>query len=270
MAMPPKRAFAFRLAVAAQVAVLVALPLPKISTLHTGRTVFLQVAPVDPYNVLSGYHATLSYDASLPGAYFPAEKRRPEETTQALVRQYMALMMFSPTVATLEQLGLTVEDLRREYPNVSLRDEADATSFPLMSRLLDRDGRLTTASVEHIRDEAQNALMRNVPKLPYREGDTVYAVLEAQGEGQPWRPVRLTGELPRDLPPNQVALRARLSAGRLDFGLDEFYIPEVERTDVERALIENRRQARVEVRVDQSGNSALVALHVADRVWRSR
>jgi uncharacterized membrane-anchored protein len=270
MAMPAKRALAFWLAVAAQVAVLVAVPLPKAITLRTGRTVFLQVAPVDPYNVLSGYYAALSYDASLPGAYFPSEKRSREETTQALVREYMSLMGFSPTSATLEQLGLTVEDLEKEYPGVHLHDRPETGPRPRMQHTVDRDGRLTTVAVEQIHDRARQSLMRNPPKTPFRDGDIVYAVLESQGDGKPWRPVRLVGELPQNLPPDQAALRARFSPWQLSFGLEEFYIPEVEREDLERALIENRREARAEVRVDKSGNSALVALHVAGRVWRAR
>ncbi|MCX7719028.1 MAG: GDYXXLXY domain-containing protein [Candidatus Sumerlaeaceae bacterium] len=268
--MPSKRALAFWLAVAAQVAVLVAVPLPKVVTLRTGCTVFLQVAPVDPYNVLSGYYVALSYDASLPGAYFPSAKVSPEETTQALVRQYMSLMSFSPTSATLEQLGLTLEDLEREYPRVHLHDRPDTGSLVRVNHLVDRDGRLTTAAVEQIHAEAQRSLMRKPPKTPFRDGDIVYAVLESAGDGKPWRPVRLVGELPRDLAPSQAALRARFFPWQLRFGLEEFYIPEVERGDLERALTENRRDALAEVRVDKSGHSALVALHVGGRVWRAR
>jgi uncharacterized membrane-anchored protein len=270
MVRPTKRALAFWLAVAVQVAVLVAVPLPKVHTLRSGRTVFLQVAPVDPYSLMSGYYATLSYDASLPGAYYPQKTCKPEETTQALVREYMGLMGFSVTSATLAQLGLTMDDVRRAYPHAYLTEDHNRTGSQVGKRWLDGEGRLTTAALEQIHAGVERALMRTFVETPFRDGDTVYAVLEARGEGEPWRPVRLTGTLPRELPPDQVALRARFTAWQLDFGLDKFFIPESERDEVEQALATDFRRARAEIRVDKSGNSALVALHIGEKVWRTR
>jgi uncharacterized membrane-anchored protein len=64
----------FWLALAAQFLLLAAIPAPTIYTLNTGTTVFLQTAPVDPYDILRGYYQTLGYDiadramlAKLPG-----------------------------------------------------------------------------------------------------------------------------------------------------------------------------------------------------------
>jgi uncharacterized membrane-anchored protein len=59
-----KTLWAFAAAVALQLAVLAAVPAPQAYTRLTGRTVILKTAPVDPYDVMSGYYVTLSYEIS--------------------------------------------------------------------------------------------------------------------------------------------------------------------------------------------------------------
>lgn len=54
----------FWLAMGAQFALLSTIAAPAIYTLSTGTTVFLQTAPVDPYDLLRGYYQTLNYDIS--------------------------------------------------------------------------------------------------------------------------------------------------------------------------------------------------------------
>jgi uncharacterized membrane-anchored protein len=59
-----KMLWAFAAAVALQLVVLAAVPAPQVYTRLTGRTVILKTAPVDPYDVMSGYYVTLSYEVS--------------------------------------------------------------------------------------------------------------------------------------------------------------------------------------------------------------
>jgi len=59
-----KTLYAFAGAVLVQVLILAAVPGQKLYTLLTGRTVVLRTAPVDPYDVMSGYYVTLSYEIS--------------------------------------------------------------------------------------------------------------------------------------------------------------------------------------------------------------
>ena len=67
-----KRHWPFVVAVALQTLIIAAVPARRAYTLCVGRTVFLKTAPVDPYDVLSGYHVVLSCDISnssrLPGS----------------------------------------------------------------------------------------------------------------------------------------------------------------------------------------------------------
>jgi uncharacterized membrane-anchored protein len=65
------RHWPFLVAVAVQALIVAGVPARRAYTLATGRTVFLKTRPVDPYDILSGYYVTLSYDVSdsgrLPG-----------------------------------------------------------------------------------------------------------------------------------------------------------------------------------------------------------
>ena len=60
---------AFVVAVVIQILILVAVPARKVFTMATGKTVVLKVQPVDPYNILSGYYATLGFDISRVDAF---------------------------------------------------------------------------------------------------------------------------------------------------------------------------------------------------------
>jgi uncharacterized membrane-anchored protein len=97
-------------------------------------------------------------------------------------------------------------------------------------------------------------------------GDQVYAVLEKQADGV-WRPVSLSKSYPDNLPESRIAIRGRHSYSRIEYGIEEFFIPEDKRAEIEQGLWNNRDQARVEVRVDSKGNAALVRLLIGDHVY---
>lgn len=150
------------------------MPAERAYTRATGRAVILKVAPVDPYNILSGYYVTLNYDIS-----------------------------------------------RRE-------------SFP------------------------------DAPKT-YQDRQ-VYAVIEEQADGL-WTPVSLSAEQPQNLPANRVFIRGREDWLGIKYGIEEFYIPEDKRLEIEQDLQKNMDKARVEIRVTSSGRAALVHLVIDDRVY---
>ncbi|NET35099.1 MAG: GDYXXLXY domain-containing protein [Cyanothece sp. SIO1E1] len=54
----------FWLPLAVQTALILAVPAPAVYTQLTGKTIVLQTAPVDPYDLFRGYYVTLSYDIS--------------------------------------------------------------------------------------------------------------------------------------------------------------------------------------------------------------
>jgi uncharacterized membrane-anchored protein len=169
-----RKALIFAAAVAAQVLILVSLPLSKAYTRATGQTMILKVAPADPYNSLSGHYVRLGYDISR------------------------------------------------------------AESFP------------------------------NAPAL--NDGDEVFAVVEAQPDGS-WEPVRLEKIHPANLTANQAFIRGRKSRWRIEYGIEQFFIPEERRGVIEEDLRKNPGRARVEVKVDAGGNAALVRLMIEDRIY---
>jgi uncharacterized membrane-anchored protein len=75
---------AFVAAVVIQALILIAVPARKVFTRATGRTVLLKVQPVDPYNLLSGYYATLGFDISRVDA-FPNAQVFPDGPIYAVV-----------------------------------------------------------------------------------------------------------------------------------------------------------------------------------------
>jgi uncharacterized membrane-anchored protein len=56
----------FLFAVAAQALILAAVPGRQVYTRLAGRTLLIKTAPVDPYNLLGGYHVILNYEISRP------------------------------------------------------------------------------------------------------------------------------------------------------------------------------------------------------------
>ena len=97
-------------------------------------------------------------------------------------------------------------------------------------------------------------------------GKDVYAILERRNDGA-WHPVSLSEIYPADLRENRIALRGRYNNWGIVYGIEEFYIPEGKRREIEETLWANRDQARVEVKVDSKGNAALVRLLIGDRVY---
>jgi uncharacterized membrane-anchored protein len=98
------------------------------------------------------------------------------------------------------------------------------------------------------------------------KGERVYAIFERRADGE-WRPVSLSNSYPANLPENRIAIRGRYSYSRIEYGIEEFFIPEDKRAEIEQGLWKNRDQARVEVKVDSEGNAALVRLLIGDRVY---
>jgi len=62
--MPSQQRPWFYVAVAVQLLILAAVPAQKLLAAVVGKPVLLKVAPVDPYNILSGYYLTLGYEIS--------------------------------------------------------------------------------------------------------------------------------------------------------------------------------------------------------------
>jgi uncharacterized membrane-anchored protein len=97
-------------------------------------------------------------------------------------------------------------------------------------------------------------------------GERVYAILKRQDDGV-WRQVSLSKSRPANLPENHIAIRGRYSYSRIEYGIEEFFIPEDKRAEIEEGLRKNHDQARAEIKVDSKGDAALVRLVIGDNVY---
>ncbi|MCS6783019.1 MAG: GDYXXLXY domain-containing protein [Gloeomargarita sp. SKYBB_i_bin120] len=98
-------------------------------------------------------------------------------------------------------------------------------------------------------------------------GSEIYVILAAPNNPNatapaPWRPVRVSPSLPRDLGPQEIALKGRLEGNRVRYGIEEIYIPENRREQINAAVTQasQKRQALVEVKVGDSGLALVRAL----------
>ena len=76
--MQPRELLRFAVPLALQLAVLGAIPAGQLWIRATGQTVRLRTAPVDPYDIFSGYYMTLSYEISSQGNLPGLEKLKLE------------------------------------------------------------------------------------------------------------------------------------------------------------------------------------------------
>lgn len=170
----PKAILLFVLAVAVQLAILAAIPARVIIARSYGTTVALKIRPVDPYDILSGYHMVIRYDIS------------------------------------------------------NLKETAGWDDAP-------------------------------------RKGH-IYVVL-TEGSDASWNAVSVHAEMPEDLPAGAVVIKGWRKYWGVQYGIENFYIPEEKRKEIGDDLRDNIDQARAEVAVGPDGTAALIRLRVGDRVY---
>ncbi|MEN9261903.1 MAG: GDYXXLXY domain-containing protein [Thermostichus sp. HHBFW_bins_43] len=165
-----------------QLGIVVLIPARQALTLATGTTIYLQTAPVDPYDLLRGRYVTLAY---------------------ALDRR-----------SALEELPGWSPEL------------------------------LSTPGILYL---------RLAPPEP--EEDPT----------QPWRAVGVSRDRPKDLTPEEKVLQGWFNGWRLEFGIEEFFIPEAIGDALEEDIRRHPEATRAEVKVDPWGKAALVGLWVEGR-----
>lgn len=88
---------------------------------------------------------------------------------------------------------------------------------------------------------------------------------------QPWKPLEIVYTMPRELPPNQVAIKGRLIGGfRAIYGIEEIYIPEDQREQINRdvAAANQNQVGAVEVKVGGSGRAILRSLWIGSNRYK--
>jgi uncharacterized membrane-anchored protein len=95
----------------------------------------------------------------------------------------------------------------------------------------------------------------------FRKGTDVYVVLEP-GSDNLWHPARYSWDRPPDsVSSNQVLLKGKHTGWqRIEYGIEEFYLPETRRGELDKLLRDRTIVPFAEVKVDRNGNAALVSL----------
>ena len=98
-------------------------------------------------------------------------------------------------------------------------------------------------------------------------GTICYAIVE-RGEDGIWIPVELALESPSDLPANRAVLIGTYEHNHtIRYDIENFYIPEARRQEIEQDLRKNPDKVLVDVKVDESGDSILQRLRIDARVY---
>ncbi len=116
----------------------------------------------------------------------------------------------------------------------------------------------------------------NIAPSLFNAARTVYVVLEAPAESgtppRPWKPVAVVDRYPTDLKANQVVLRGTHYRGRITYGLENYFIPEDERDQINRQIGELGGQANapfvVEVKVDGQGQAMPVSIWIQNQQYK--
>ncbi|WP_016950392.1 GDYXXLXY domain-containing protein [Anabaena sp. PCC 7108] len=107
-------------------------------------------------------------------------------------------------------------------------------------------------------------------------GSTLYLVLQEQlsydrGVPRAWRPIRVSSSLPMYLPNNQVALKGNYQDGLINYGLENNYIQDEQRQQINNDILqiqENQYGERpailVQVKVDPQGNAVPTSMWIGD------
>jgi uncharacterized membrane-anchored protein len=112
------------------------------------------------------------------------------------------------------------------------------------------------------------------------QGSTLYLILQERqsfdrNELQSWRPIRVSSNRPVYLSNNQVALKGNYQDGLVNYGLENYFIPDEQRREINNDLaqIQETRDGReqpilVRVKVDPQGNAVPMGLSIRNRNYR--
>jgi uncharacterized membrane-anchored protein len=112
------------------------------------------------------------------------------------------------------------------------------------------------------------------------QGSILYLVLQEQryfngSLPTAWRPVRINSNRPMYLPNNQVALKGRYKDGLINYGLENYFISEEQRQQINNDLLETQQNRDgwrspivVKVKVDPQGNAVPMSMWIGDHNYR--
>jgi len=98
---------------------------------------------------------------------------------------------------------------------------------------------------------------RNVP---------IYVILK-EGTDNNWHALSVHKTWPKKIPKDCMIMKGIWGYWGVRYGIESYFIPEKHRTEIEKDLRKNARQAKAQVKVDKFGNAALIRLLVGNKVY---
>ena len=99
-----------------------------------------------------------------------------------------------------------------------------------------------------------------------RYNGDVYVVLK-EGEDGIWSAGAMHDKWPQDIAEGCIVIKGKKTYRGINYGIESYFIPEENRSVIEKDLRKNQRQAKAQIKIDKFGNAALVRLIIDDRVY---
>jgi uncharacterized membrane-anchored protein len=217
-----------------QLGLILAVPSQAMYTDMTGKTVILQTVPINPNDVVRGSSLNLDYNIS-----------RPE---------------------TLRRLPGWNEWLRRN----SRRGRQISQGSILYLILQERQSFNRNQGRESFdRNQGRESFDRNQERESFDRNQERTSF--DRNELQSWKPIRVSSNRPVSLSNNQVALKGNYQDGLVNYGLENYFIPEEQRRQINEDIsqIQENRNGKqqpilVRVKVDSQGNAVPLGLSIKD------
>lgn len=110
-----------------------------------------------------------------------------------------------------------------------------------------------------------------------KNGTKLYVILEAPKKPEsleklplPWQAVKISRNLPNNLPPNQIALQGYSEYNSIMYNLETYYFPEEQREKINNAISQLQSKPGealpfvVEVKIDNQGNAIPISIWIGN------
>ncbi|MDD1449149.1 GDYXXLXY domain-containing protein [Dolichospermum sp. ST_sed8] len=217
-----------------QIGLILAVPSQAMYTDMTGKTVILQTVPINPNDVVRGSSLNLDYNISRPETL----RRLPgwNEWLRRNSRRGRQISQGSILYLILQER----QSFNRNQERESFDRNQERESFD--------------------RNQERESFDRNQERESFD-----------RNELQSWKPIRVSSNRPVSLSNDQVALKGNYQDGLVNYGLENYFIPEEQRRQINEDIsqIQENRNGRqqpilVRVKVDPQGNAIPLGLSIKD------
>jgi uncharacterized membrane-anchored protein len=100
--------------------------------------------------------------------------------------------------------------------------------------------------------------------IQFRNGKNYYVIM-VPDQKDIWRPTEILERLPTQLTNGAAVIKGTYRYGRIEYGIEQYYLPENQRITLEELLRDREQRALVVVKISKNGQAAIVRIKVAGR-----